>query len=95
MRIAGGGTARGDLKLAINGLEVAIDGVRANHQLLGHLGIGSAPVPLIAAPPPRGRSVRQDSWQVMSEGAQQSWVCRDQWGYRHGAPVPPGPALES
>ena len=38
--IAGSGTTRGHLYLAVNGLQVGVDRMRANHQLFGHLGIG-------------------------------------------------------
>jgi len=39
-RIAGGGTARGDAELAVDGGQVEVDGARADDELLSHLGVG-------------------------------------------------------
>ena len=38
--VAGGGTARGDLDLAVYRSEVRVDGARTDDELLGHLGVG-------------------------------------------------------
>ena len=39
---AGGGGARGDTQLAIEGGGMAVDGAQTDHQALGNLGIGPA-----------------------------------------------------
>ena len=40
--VAGGGTARGDAELVVDGGEMPVDGARSDAEVLGDLGVGEA-----------------------------------------------------